>query len=648
MRQSVWLAQSLFLVLATLSGCVSAQSVSPSADLKGARAPSLDGLHHRPHPRTLDVASLSGRAAMPAAAKAVEPLPVEPEGHGGPGGASLVQKITFAEEERILRLALAGLASGNSNLIGEAKRRALHIAGWRPEGATGFHQHDQGARTVAWTLALVFDWLHGQLSEAERARLLAAIRPRVENMLAPPVTDRPTGWAGLDWGRKLDRWPYDSHGAVTLARLAVICTVLGGEDPLFDRCFEAVVPRYLARPIPWGGEEGGYANGTAYAQWDVLYTHFVVWDLLKHALGVNLWHSAWAQGYGRYIAYFLPPGTPTGMFGDETETRYQDVWATQAKAYAARIPSPLADWYARNQFGEKPAHLALLLAPPRDWSAMPGRLPAGTPHAVHLEDIGWVAMHSDLGDRARTSVYFKSSPFGSYNHSHADQNAFVIHAQGHALAIDSGYYDSYGSAHWKDWYKQTLAHNAITFDGGQGQLHDTMAAKGKVTRFEHHADYDFVTGDATAAYGGALTRAVRSIVYLRPDTVLVYDSLASATPRTWEWNLHALSRMKERGPRELEIKQNGVRMCVKLLDAPEGALLQTDQFTTPPQGKYPVQWHSRYASAENSLQARFLVLIEVGCHGARIDAINRRDGIELKTAARRVIFDDSHGVEVTR
>ena len=39
-------------------------------------------------------------------------------------------------------------------------------------------------------------------------------------------------------------------------------------------------------------------------------------------------------------------------------------------------------------------------------------------------------MHSSLSDPNRLSIFFKSSPYGSYNHSHADQNSFVIHHRG--------------------------------------------------------------------------------------------------------------------------------------------------------------------------------------------------------------------------
>ncbi|MGH8019091.1 MAG: heparinase II/III domain-containing protein [Opitutaceae bacterium] len=140
------------------------------------------------------------------------------------------------------------------------------------------------------------------------------------------------------------------------------------------------------------------------------------------------------------------------------------------------------------------------------------------PRSRWYRDIDWVTMHSDLADPERVSFYFKSSPYGSHNHSHADQNSFVLNAYGEALAIDAGYYDAYGTPHDVTLTRQTLAHNAITHGGGFGQPIFDITARGDVTGFVTSATVDACTGDATAAYKGALDRAVRRVIYLRPDT----------------------------------------------------------------------------------------------------------------------------------
>jgi hypothetical protein len=112
--------------------------------------------------------------------------------------------------------------------------------------------------------------------------------------------------------------------------------------------------------------------------------------------------------------------------------------------------------------------------------------------------------------------------------------------------MDSGVYDYYNSAHWRTYYKQTRAHNAITFDGGQGQslgptgLGEHTAA-GRLTRFQQTPGYDISTGDATSAYAGLLSRAKRTLVFIRPSTLVTIDQLASVTARRYEYNLHTVA-----------------------------------------------------------------------------------------------------------
>ena len=244
---------------------------------------------------------------------------------------------------------------------------------------------------------------------------------------------------------------------------------------------------------------------------------------------------------------------------------------------------------------------------------------------------------TDLADEARVSVYFKSSPppHGAFNHQHADQNAFVVNAGGRRLAIESGYYDGYKSPHWYGWLKQTRAKNAITYDGGRGQMffEDTAVRRmgyGRITRFEHQPGYDLVTGDATHAYGGALEQALRTLVYLRPGVLVVHDRLASKIPRRWEWNIHALERMRETGERSIRIENGGQTLCVRLLGTP-AAFEQTDQWTERPRRGEP-QWHGRFATAPLPA-AEFVALLEVGCGGG-VEAARDAGGWTVRAAGR--------------
>ena len=65
-------------------------------------------------------------------------------------------------------------------------------------------------------------------------------------------------------------------------------------------------------------------------------------------------------------------------------------------------------------------------------------------------------------------VAFRSSPYGAFNHMHACQNGFNILYGGERLFSNSGYYLTYGDAHFKGWYTATRGHNSVLIDD-QGQ-----------------------------------------------------------------------------------------------------------------------------------------------------------------------------------
>jgi hypothetical protein len=274
-------------------------------------------------------------------------------------------------------------------------------------------------------------------------------------------------------------------------------------------------------------------------------------------------------------------------------------------------------WYAGKVPGRRPNGFIQVFPP----AAYPvDELEIGLlPKATHFGTVGWTAMHSSLEDRARVSVYFKSSRYGAFNHSHADQNSFVLHAQGRPLLIDSGFYDFYGSAHGAGWYRQTQAHNAVTFDGGQGQTPGDAGAIGKILDFYHSDVLDYVTGESAPAYKGALSQALRTLVYLRPNHLVVYDALAAPVARRWEWNMHALGEFKQEESGRVNLEVGGMKLCVDMQSTAPFGFTQTDQFSVRPEFRTPAeavlqkQWHGRFGSLTPSREAAFIAVLSVEC-----------------------------------
>ncbi|MGQ0523004.1 MAG: heparinase II/III domain-containing protein, partial [Betaproteobacteria bacterium] len=499
--------------------------------------------------------------------------------------------------------ALAAAAYSQQGIYyNEAIRRVMNLAAWDAGGSSSYARDVEGARAVTWALAVGYDWLYSKLTSSQRSQLLAVLKLRTGDMYASVMGS-------------IERYPRDAYQNQSLVFTAVISTLLAPDLADATAWLNATLPLALNSISPWAGDEGGFSNSQAQGLWDVG-EQLLPWYVLRWATGIDLSKKAWVMNWARYMAYFSPIGSPTQAFGDGLELNLGENTARYGKGHTFFAPTPLGRWYASKLSGENQTGIEYLMAPPADFTT--ASFPAGTPNTAVLPTIGQLAMHSDLSDPQRTSVYFKSSPppYGAYNHAHADQNSFVINAGGQRLAIESGYYDGYKTPHWTEWYKQTRAKNAITYDGGKGQAFYEQGGTmgyGTLTRHSSGPGYEIVTGDATSAYGGALTKAERSLIYLRPNLILVYDNLASQIGRQWEWNIHSVNAMNVTSGSKISIDNNGQTLCVDVLNGPARRFEQTDRFTADPSGTRPRQWHGKFYSTELLPAAEFIVLLNVGC-----------------------------------
>jgi hypothetical protein len=642
-----------------------------------------------PHPRGLpDGATLALMASQRSHALEILRGQVDPHlgqtlpASGQPGDGSTAYG---SYSIRALWSLMAYVYDGTDIYKQDAKRRVLNLASWDPRGPTMLD--DQESFYIAWVVTLGYDWLEPALSASERDQVLSMLNTRIGDLydwingtIGWPPGDRNAGIPPPLW-----QSPRDSHRQLWAGLIAAMSTLLVGDLPAASTWVHDLLPFTLNLTLPWSGEEGGHANGTAYSMWDVggsLGSWYVLrWATCRsEQTCIDLSQKAWVRNYGRFLAYFVPPtfpadpavhdaraadhGTPIGLFGDGfAQPQLFEERSRFGKGYTHFAPSALGCWYASQLVNEDFTRLEYLMSPP-DPCPAPAAFPAGAPNSLYLPSIGWMAMHSDLSDLNRTSVYFKSSPppFGAFNHQSADQNSFAINAGGERLAIESGYFDGYDTDHWQYWVKRTRSKNAITFDGGRGQvafehLPDpfTTMRSGSIVRQRSTARYDIVTGDATDAYDGALTKAVRTLVYLRPNTILVHDSLASDTPRIWEWNIHALNPFEViSSSRRVRVTKGAQSLCVDMLAGPprEFTPVSDSDFSSWGRSNDPLndvsaapadpaataQYHGRFASTQPSTEAEFLALMRVNapCDDQPPTA-TRRNGVWIVSADKRTV-----------
>ncbi len=549
------------------------------------------------------------------------PLPQEPGAEydfSGRSGPLTAEQKARMDELRGLgsratgpmwNMAFAYLVGGDERYGQRAVEWLMEIATWDPEGTTGYRNHDQVFRDIAWKSACVYDWTWELMTDEQRAQALDAVVARASILYRDFRED----------AKPIYEWPFDSHGWTSMGFLGIIACATCHDAAQADDWFRFIAATYPPLYPPWGGEEGGWCQGTAYWKWSVSYfAEFA--DALRSATGLDLFGKAFCRNNGWFKLYMHPPFCDRHHFGDGNLGSPGITDRNNLLVFATRYGNPYLKWYADQIPGGRDTGVFGYWWYDYD---LPARPPADLPQSRYLADIGWVGMHSDLSDPDDIMLMLKSSWYGSFNHSHADQNHFVVYGYGEPLLIDSGYYDWYGSDHDRNWTRQTRAHNNVLVNG-EGQPIFDITAKGEVSDYFPTPFACYAAGDASQAYQGRLSRFERHVLYLRPDAFLIVDELEAEEPSTFTWCCHALEQMQiDEADRRITVRQGEAALDIAFA-APEGlAFTQDDGWDGhPPQGRYeskPRQWHCFVETTEPATRLRFVTLMRVRKGGDRPD-----------------------------
>ena len=555
---------------------------------------------------------------------------------------------TFAAHERMMyplralygalpATAFVAMLDGDRACRDYAAARMRHLAGLDLERTSYLNTHQ--FHGVVPSVAQALDYLWDDLG-SDREPIVAGLAARAREFHRHSVLNT------------FDN-PLDSHSIVygppemTMAALALYHHVPDAAGWLAD------VERFLAQAFPgYGGADGGWGQGFGY-----VYSHYFqrIAHLFRVATGADHFDRPWGRNNGRHFLYFRPPWSTCTSFGDASYSTHPALNRQIMGMYGRVYGDPVYRWYAEQvEDGDAPgrdplAELSARLTWPEPPAATP---PHGLPRSIHFADTGWVALHSDLTSReANVMLCFKSSRFGSFSHSHADQNSFVLEAFGRPLLIDSGFYPWYGSPHDLAWTRHTRAHNAVLVDD-RGQAVWRQDASGRIIAFAIGPDYDYCAGDATAAYGLesfehthrplpllersaaelGVERAIRHVIFLRPAVFVVIDDVVTREPRPVQLAFHAPVPFEVPAPSEAPAgADRGVTATVAnppalarlALCAEPGAaaarLARTDRFPVDPERshetEYPPQWHLSAAFDAAGRDRLLVTVIQIGRDG---------------------------------
>mgnify|MGYP000412773724 CR=1 FL=1 len=188
-------------------------------------------------------------------------------------------------------------------------------------------------------------------------------------------------------------------------------------------------------------------------------------------------------------------------------------------------------------------------------------------------------------------------------HQHCDVGHFGIYKHEELLG-EAGHYDTFGGPHDSNFYARSIAHNTLLVrdpaervppgfrafvetvpDGGQhhdwvGQVHHNGGASdaaewyrnrelfdvGELLAYREAGAWMYVAGDASRAYAaGKLRLFTRQILFVRPDTFLVFDRVESTRPEFRKTVLLQAMKKPERQGEHWVIANGRGRLFVQTL-----------------------------------------------------------------------------------
>ncbi len=516
-------------------------------------------------------------------------------------------------------LARAYIITGDEKYGRQAVGYATHVAKFDPEGVTSRKVSDFADGACLRSMAITYDSCYDLLRPQEKTELQNAIAFRAGRMFSR-------------WRNNLETRVFSAHiWQHILHEFAEAAFATLGEIDQAELWASYIYELWLARVPLLGGEDGGWANGNSYFGTNFV-TLISIPTFFEQLTSVDFFAHPWYRNSIYYMIYTWPPLSAPDGFGDGCEQRYLAPLSRLAFAdiLGRKFEDSYASWYVHESL--KALHSNLQNDSSQRWhrlragdySPAPARSLFDLPQARLFRDIGVVAMHTDLTDTSNNLMLaFRSSPFGSFNHAHANQNSFNILFGGKRLYSNSGYYISYADDHFTGWYKHSRGHNTVLIDN-KGQLSGSPSGYGWIARYLHGQRVTYCLGDASQAYGDVgLTLFRRHIAFLRPSIVVIYDELEADHPAQWSWLLHCPNKISPDPANNRLIAAVPTARSQVDFFAPFPLSLDVHNRFDPPAlnwrkkttgGKiiqYPNQWHASVSPEGKVKKMRYLAVIQI-------------------------------------
>jgi dienelactone hydrolase len=443
--------------------------------------------------------------------------------------------------------------------------------------------------------AVVYDLCHEYWTGQQRAEFHQYVNKTVDANVRSETHVFHNGWYGY------------KHWGIGLA-----CYASYYENPRAPAILDALEKEYCTRAAPaleLAGDGGGWAEGYYVNYW--LYEWLFFCEVARYCEGVDYYAAAPGFFKNRAIASMFEayPGLkiynsrrpiPMGDGGGRKFGGDRDK-VLSARRILVNYFRDDPDHKVVHAFNETTPHSAVGVYAYKDFLWRDPTVEKGDLENFRLSHYspgpGYVYARSSWDENA-TYFFFKCGDRFTA-HQHLDVGHFLIYKH-EELVGDGGHYDSFGSEHDVNYHLRTIAHSTILVrdssekwpgiragnvtgnDGGQhhcwphhnGAVTDADAwHKGAelydiadILAFEDRGDYVYVAGDCTRAYSPKkLEYFRRQIVFLRPDTFVIFDLVRSKNAQFKKtWLLQAVKKPTKAG-RDLVVTNGEGRLFVQTL-----------------------------------------------------------------------------------
>jgi hypothetical protein len=397
-------------------------------------------------------------------------------------------------------------------------------------GSCRIFDHCMG--NISAHVALVHDYLGDIYSHEESERLAGLMREKFLVPFLDATGDEPDWWFRPD---RESNWKIMTCGDSG--------TALCGFHEYWPESGEALAraAQGVAQTLDKVAPEGDWPEGVNY--WFGTLFLGLRFARALHRLSkgkLNLFEHPALQKTGDFATMMSTPGGRIYNFNDNDDA----FGGGEALAMLA-IENGRGDWMdmARKTPGE--TSLFLACDDPKFMNQTPDATHACFPRTG-------VATIRTSWDPKSTFIGFKCGP-SNVGHSHLDANSFVIESGGHNLVLEHSYWPQ---AHFLGFFDSsryrwnfdgpgTSGHSTLLIDG-QGQ---TCGADfpGSISDIRNENGAVIVSGDASACYPGLLKNYVRTLLFLKPDTIVIRDVVECDGERHAEWLLQYAGTIRSEG-----------------------------------------------------------------------------------------------------